>query len=65
MMLAPEQFRDGPIQVRCNVCDLPATVTIEMLENINGTPFDARAWHMRQSADVALERAVEGDVNEV
>lgn len=44
MMLHPDQFRNGPINVRCNVCDLRAKVTITMLETIDGNQFDVEAW---------------------
>lgn len=61
MMLAPEQFRDGPLRVRCNVCELPATVTLEMLENMDGTPFDAVEWRRKEAIDIAMGRSLPGE----
>lgn len=50
MMLSPDRFIDEPsMRVRCNVCDLRATVTLGMLQNIDGTTFDAAAWRARQT----------------
>lgn len=60
MMLAPDQFRDGPLQVRCNVCGLPATVTVDMLENMDGSPFDAAEWRRKEAMDVAMGRRSPG-----
>lgn len=58
IMLAPSKFKDtSTFQVRCNVCDLPVTVTLDMLENISGEPFNAAKWRMRQVTDAAMGKS--------
>ena len=57
IMLAPASFQpNGSRVVRCNVCDLQFTATIDMLETISGEPFDADAWRVQQAIARALAR---------
>lgn len=50
MMLAPEVFLDKPaLQIRCNVCDLQSTVTVDMLETTSGEPFDVVSFRVKEA----------------
>ncbi len=55
IMLAPASFESTPsLVVRCNVCDLQSTVTVDMLETISGEPFDADSWRIQQAINRAM-----------
>jgi len=50
MMLDPDIFLEKPaLQIRCNVCDLQATVTVDMLETTSGEPFDVVSFRIREA----------------
>lgn len=40
-MLLPEQLYPNGMNVRCNVCEKSFLALLGMLENVDGTPFDA------------------------
>lgn len=57
-MLRPEQFADAPLRLTCNCCERKVVVVMSMLENVDGTPFDERAWRIEKELK---RRAQEGN----
>lgn len=44
IMLRPIQLGKEPLKIKCNVCDMLSYVTLNMLENVDGSPFDPAQW---------------------
>ncbi|CAN8074514.1 unnamed protein product [Agarophyton chilense] len=44
IMLRPQQLADAPLRVVCNCCEQKTDATLERLENMDGTSFNAMAW---------------------
>ncbi|PXF48996.1 hypothetical protein BWQ96_01134 [Gracilariopsis chorda] len=44
IMLRPQQLTKAPLTVVCNCCGQHTEATLERLENLDGTPFNAMAW---------------------
>lgn len=54
LMLRPQQLEGGALRVACNCCGKRTEATLERLENVNGTPFDATAWSKGMHAFAGL-----------
>lgn len=46
IMLRPKQLAHNPLRLTCNCCERNVVATMSMLENVDGSPFDERAWRM-------------------
>lgn len=70
IMLRPEQLATRSLRVTCNVCETRTVVTLGMLENMDGSPFDEGGWRrgyraeaeiLGDGADEAVNRADDFD----
>ena len=43
-MLRPERLLNGPIELTCSCCGQKTTVSLEQLENMDGSMFDLNEW---------------------
>lgn len=59
IMLRPQQLERGPMHVTCNCCEKKVKVSIEYLENIDGTPFDLQAWRVERNSRREMEEVTE------
>lgn len=63
LMLRPEKLVNGPVPVRCNCCEKSTTVSLEQLENTDGSIFDLNEWIGADHGEsVKGDSDVEGEV---